>query len=169
VPLDDLANRLDGATALDPAVDAYAAVADRVVPKGPVRDVLQGSWLGHPLHPLLTDLAIGFWTSASVLDLTGRRGRWAADAMLVLGTVSALPTVAAGIADWTAMPRDKQRTGVVHAASNAVATALYTASIVARARGRRGRGVALQLAGTSAATLGGFLGGHLAFATSSDT
>jgi uncharacterized membrane protein len=149
---------------LDPVVDAVADVVNRNLPPGPVRDALQGTWLGHPLHPLLTDLALGFWTSGFVLDFVpGKRFRPAADLMYLLGTVSAVPTVAAGLADWIELDRPRQRTGVVHAGANAVATGLYAWSLAARARGRRGRGVLLALGGATAATVGGYLGGHLAF------
>ncbi len=154
----------DHVEALDPVVDAVAVAVDRNLPPGPARDALQGTWLGHPLHPLLTDLAIGFWTSGFVLDFVpGRRFRPAADLMYALGVASAIPTVAAGVADWIELDRPRQRTGVVHATANTVATGLYVWSLGARARGRRGRGVVLALAGATAATVGGYLGGHLTF------
>src|SRR5262245_66303584 len=48
-----------------------------------VRDFLHGTWLGHPLHPVLTDVPLGAWTVATVLDLTRseerRVGREAGD------------------------------------------------------------------------------------------
>ena len=63
-------------------------------------------WLGHPLHPLLTDLPIGFWTSAFVLDLVGGPGSRDASRQLVAwGVVSAVPTAAAGLADWPGLDR----------------------------------------------------------------
>jgi uncharacterized membrane protein len=127
------------------------------------RDALSGDWLGHPLHPSLTDLPIGFWTSASLLDLAGRRTRRAATVMVGLGVATAVPTAAAGLVDWGSLDPKKQRVAVVHAAANAAATSLYAASFLQRVRGRRGRGVALALAGMAVATAGGYLGGHLAF------
>jgi nitrite reductase/ring-hydroxylating ferredoxin subunit/uncharacterized membrane protein len=163
VDLSRIAERLEDQPALDRLVDPLETLAG-LVPPGEVKDLLHGVWLGHPLHPLLTDLPIGFWTSAFVLDLVGgRKGQPAADALVALGVVSALPTAAAGLADWSELSRPDQRSGAVHAAANLTATALYAWSFVARRRGRRLRGVALGMAGSAAATVGGFLGGHLTF------
>src|SRR5438552_15566657 len=67
----------------------------------PGRDVktfLNGTWLGHPLHPVLTDLPIGAWTSALFLDAFGMCR--AADSAVGLGILSAIPTALAGMADW---------------------------------------------------------------------
>jgi uncharacterized membrane protein len=128
-----------------------------------LRDALSGDWLGHPLHPALTDLPIGFWTSASLLDLAGRRARRAATVMVGLGVATAAPTAAAGLVDWGSLDPKKQRVAVVHAGANLVATGLYAASFMKRLGGRRGAGVALALAGMAVATAGGYLGGHLAF------
>ena len=156
--------RLEAVDALDRAVEPVEQAVGRVLPRGGVKDVLHGVWLGHPLHPLLTDLPIGFWTSAFTLDLLGgRRSRSAADLLVGLGVMSALPTAAAGVADWSELNRPERRSGLVHAAANLAATALYGLSFVARRRGRRGAGVMLAMAGASAATVGGFLGGHLSF------
>lgn len=130
---------------------------------GRYRPWLRGDWLGHPLHPALTDLPIGFWTAAFVLDFTGKRQRRAADLMVALGVVTAVPTAAAGLADWSAMEDPKRRSGLIHAAANLAATAIYTASLVARLRGHRLKGVALALLGSALATAGGYLGGHLVF------
>jgi nitrite reductase/ring-hydroxylating ferredoxin subunit/uncharacterized membrane protein len=164
VDIRNVGERLEGAAAIDVVATPLHKVVSTVLPPGPAKDALHGVWLGHPLHPLLTDLPIGFWTSAWVLDIVGgRRSRAAADALVGLGVVSALPTIVAGWADWSELHRPERRTGVVHAAANALATALYASSYLARRRGERARGVALGMAGAAAATVGGFLGGHLSF------
>jgi uncharacterized membrane protein len=156
---------IEESEALDGPAEKVERVARAVARPGTVHDVLTGVPLGHALHPLMTDLPIGFWTSASVLDLVGgRRSRPAADLMLALGTLSAVPTVATGLAEFLHADRAARRVAVVHVAANAAGTALYAASTVSRLRGRRARGVALALAGAAAATLGGYLGGHLATA-----
>ena len=37
----------------------------------PVLELMHGGrWLGHPLHPALSDLPIGFWAGSMLLDLT---------------------------------------------------------------------------------------------------
>ncbi len=165
-PLVPSPESLAGEPALDDAVEKVARVAEVVAPPGPRRDALQGAWLGHPVHPALTDLVIGFWTSAFVLDFVPvRRLRAASDAFVFLGLVAAGPTVATGLADWTGLDRPHKRIGVVHAGANALAAGCYGLSLIARLRGRRARGIALSTLGASLATVGGYLGGHLAFAT----
>ncbi len=144
-----------------------SAVRDAVQP-GPVRDALSGRALGHALHPLMTDLPIGTWTSASLLDAIGGRGAdRAARRLIGVGIAAALPTAATGLLDWSdTEPADDEvrRVGIVHAASNVAALALYSASLVARRRGATGRGRLLGLAGAAALGVGGHLGGHLSYA-----
>lgn len=127
-----------------------------------IKDALHGVWLGHPLHPALSDLPIGAWTSASLLDVTGTNPR-TATALVGVGVMAAVPTAAAGLADWSELHTDQQRVGVVHATANSVALVLYSASLVNRLRGHRGRGRLLGLLGYAAASAGAGLGGHLAF------
>ncbi len=155
---------LEDRTDLDGAVDALRSLADDALPEGGTRDALQGQWLGHPVHPVMTDLVIGFWTSAFFLDFFPvKRVRAASDLFVALGLVSVLPTVATGLADWTDLDRPKQRVGVVHAGANAVAAGLYAISLANRVRGRRARGITFGMLGAGVMTVGGFLGGYLAF------
>jgi len=154
----------------DPALDGPAItvqrVADRILGDGSLARALQGDWLGHPLHPVLTDLPIGFWTSAFVLDLCGgRAGARAARQMVAWGVLCALPTAAAGAADWREMDAEARRVGAVHAALNTGAIALYVWSWKARRRHRL-RGVLLGFAGATAATAAAYLGGELVFPSS---
>ena len=130
-----------------------------------LKRALSGAWLGHPLHPALTDLPIGFWTSAWVLDIVGGKGSRDASRLLVgLGVLSAVPTAASGISDWTDLADDgKRRLGVVHASANSLAFVSYVASWTARRRGEHGRGVAWGMAGATFATVAGYLGGRLAY------
>src|SRR5205085_8084212 len=117
----------------------------------PLKDVLSGTWLGHPLHPMLTDLPIGFWTSAFTLDLLGgRASRRAARRLVAWGVVCAVPTALSGAADWSDTVDAERRVGFVHAAANTAAVLCYTASWVQRRRGRHWRGVAFGLAGATA-------------------
>lgn len=156
--------RLEATDALDRVARPAHRAASAVLPRGQVKDSLHGVWLGHPLHPALTDLPIGFWTSAFVLDLVGgRSARPAADALIGIGVAAAVPTAAAGLADWSELNEPERRAGIVHAIANVAATALYGLSFLARRNGHRSRGVMLAMAGATAATAGGFLGGHLTF------
>lgn len=149
--------------ALDRVAALAASVNRRVVGDGRLADLLRGTWLGHPLHPVLTDLPIGFWTSAMVLDLAGgRRAAPAARALVGCGVLSAVPTAAAGAVDWRDMDGTPRRVATVHAGVNAAALALYAWSWAAR-RHHRVLGIALGVAGATVATVGGYLGGELVF------
>ena len=159
------AGRLEQATALDPAARAVTAAVQAVLPAGPVKDALHGRWLGHPVHPLLVAVPIGLWSGVSLLDLTPGDSRLAARRLVGAGVLSVLPTAAAGYADWSelgAFERPK-RVGLVHAAANAVTTAVYAASWLARRRGEEARGRGLALLGLVGLGVGGYLGGHLAY------
>ncbi len=111
---------------------------------------------------MLTDLPIGFWTSAWVVDILGReRDRDAARMLIGAGVLCAVPAALSGAADWSDTEGASRRVGVVHAVVNSSALALYAGSWIARRRGHHGSGVALSWAGATFATVGGFLGGHL--------
>ena len=164
----DLADRLESLDALDaPAHRIGKAVRD-AVPAGAVKDTLSGVQIGHALHPLLTDLPIGTWTSATILDLLGGRGaRGAADLLVAAGLAATPATVATGLTDWADSEFGNagvRRAGLLHAALNTVSVGLMTASLVARRRGARARGTLLSLAGVGVLGAGGWLGGHLSYA-----
>jgi nitrite reductase/ring-hydroxylating ferredoxin subunit/uncharacterized membrane protein len=162
--LHGIATRLGAVSGLDRVATPAAGFVKRTLGHGPVKDALSGTWLGHPLHPLLTDIPIGSFTSATVLDVVGgRRARGAADSLVALGLVSAVPTALAGTADWSDTYGHDQRVGVVHAASNALGLAFYASSLRARRRGARARGTVLALLGMTSMTVGGYLGGYLAY------
>ena len=157
--------QLEDATAIDAAVDAVAPTIHSVFGTGTRAAVLRGEWLGHAIHPLLTDLVLGTWTSATLLDLFGgTKSAAAAQQLIGAGLVAVGPTAWTGWAEWSAAgPRDK-RVGLVHAVANGVAISLYATSYVARRRGRHGAGVRLAIAGAAFSGLGGYLGSHLALA-----
>src|SRR5215210_6979403 len=162
---------VEALAALEPLDGPARTVAKRVrdaVPAGPVKDALSGTWLGHALHPLLTDLPIGTWTSAVLLDwLGGDASKDAADRLIALGIAFALPASATGVTEWAdsePASAEVRRVGAVHAAANAGATALFGASLAARRSGSRGAGRLLALAGAGVLGASGFLGGHLAYA-----
>lgn len=160
--VEDLLSRVEKTEALD-RVGEPVSNAIRAVPR-PVKDVLNGTWLGHPAHPMLTDIPIGAWTSAFFLDLFGGSStRRAARALVGVGTLAALPTAAAGWADWVDIAKRDRRIGLVHAAANVGAVTIYGLSYLARRRGAQGRGVVLGFMGAAVASFGGHVGGHLSF------
>ncbi len=128
-------------------------------PDHPIRSTV----LGHSLHPVLTDLPLGAWVSATLVDVVGGRGgRPAATRLVGIGLLTAMPTAYAGFADWTLLEGSDRRVGAVHALGNDVAIGLFAASLVARLRGRHARGVRLAVLGNLATAGAGYLGGHLA-------
>ena len=147
---------------IDGAAGVLQAVADGVVRSDGLDRALRGSWLGHALHPLLTDFPLGAWMSASFLDLFGGRdARGPAQRLIGFGLLAATPTIAAGLAEWRGTRGGARRVGVVHAAVNATATVLYGSSWLARRRGSHRLAVGLGVGGGVVATLGGYIGGHL--------
>jgi nitrite reductase/ring-hydroxylating ferredoxin subunit len=154
--------RLENASPLDPVVKTVRKIVNRALGPQPVRDLLHGLWLGHPVHPMLTDLPIGAWTSAAVLDVVPGTGP-AASTLIATGCAAAVPTAVTGWADWSQLHPQQQRVGLVHAISNVVGLGLFTASLAARARGATMRGKLLSYAGLGAVMGGGYLGGHLVF------
>ena len=166
-PVDPLIDAVEGAEALDGPAKAIGEKVRAVFGPGTVRDTLAGTWLGHALHPLLTDVVVGSWTSASLLVLLGVSDSAAVEKLIGIGIASYAPTAVTGTIDWAdseATDDRVRRMGLVHAASNATALGLYAASLRARRRGDYGRGKALGFAGLAVMGVGGFLGGHLAYA-----
>ncbi|HEY6533900.1 MAG TPA: DUF2231 domain-containing protein [Acidimicrobiales bacterium] len=161
-PLLDLTLRLEHESRLDPVVDQIEGAVEPILGKPTTKALLGGRWLGHAVHPLLTDLPIGFWTSATVLDLVGgQRSAAAAQRLVGLGVLSAVPTAVTGWSDWLSLDRPLRRVGVVHAASNGAALGLYSLSWLARRKGHHASGIVLGLLGGAVASGAGHLGGHM--------
>jgi nitrite reductase/ring-hydroxylating ferredoxin subunit/uncharacterized membrane protein len=160
--LHELTERLEHLDALDGPAGTIAGLVSKLLPHGPVKDLLSGVPLGHAAHPMLTDVPIGLWISASLLDLLGREeDAPAVERLIALGLVAAAPTAAAGLSDWSDTYAGEQRVGLLHAAGNTTAVVLFASSLWARKRGRRSLGTVLGLAGAGATVVGGYLGGHL--------
>src|SRR3954470_16059345 len=141
------ARAVSGLSQLDPVAKKLGKFArDATKPKR-LKEALSGSWLGHPLHPVLTDVTIGTLTSAVLLDWLGGRDNGPASRRLIgIGLLSAVPVVATGYSDWgdTEVASDTvRRVGIVHAAANATAASLFAASWAARRAGADGRLLAL--------------------------
>jgi nitrite reductase/ring-hydroxylating ferredoxin subunit/uncharacterized membrane protein len=164
-PLEPLIRRVESAEALDAPAKAVGRFIRNKVAQGKNKELLSGTWLGHAVHPMLTDVVIGSFISASVLDvLAGREGNKASKRLIALGIAAYTPTALTGLNDWadSEVADDRiRRAGAVHALTNATAAWLYAASLVARRRGARGAGVVFSTAGASMLMAGGYLGGHL--------
>ena len=156
--------RLERVKALDRVAKPVAKVVGQAVQPRIVRNLLSGTNLGHPLHPMLTDVPIGAWGMSALLDTVGGRdAEPAADLLVGVGVLTAVPTAASGLNDWSDTQGAETRVGLVHAGANSLALSLYLASLAGRARGHRGLGKALGLAGLGTLMAGGYLGGYLSF------
>jgi nitrite reductase/ring-hydroxylating ferredoxin subunit len=152
---------VEAAGVLDAPAKALGKWVRAALGREPLKDALSGTWLGHAVHPLLTDVVIGAFLSSTLLDLLGGDGDERARRRLIgAGIAAAAPTVLTGANDWAdTEPADDgvRRAGLVHAVSNATAVVLYAGSLA-----RSGRTAsALRLGGAGALMVGGHLGGHL--------
>ena len=154
--------RLEDASSLDRPVQALEPSISAWFGSGTRGSVLRGEWLGHAVHPLLTDVVLGTWTSASILDLLGGP-EWSAPAQTLIGTglLAAGPTAWTGWAEWSQAGSRDKRVGLVHAVTNGLAISAYAASWLARRRGQHGAGARLALLGAAVSSAGAYLGGHL--------
>lgn len=159
-----LVEQLEATEAIDAVADPLQRAVSDLLPPGPVKDALSGTWLGHPLHPLLIAGPIGLWTSATLLDLLGgRTSRDAARRLVGLGVLAAVPTAASGASDWADTVRSSKRVGLVHAAFNYAALGAFFGSWRARRKGKHSKGVGLALIGDACVAVSGYLGGHLSY------
>jgi len=133
-----------------------------------VKNFLHGTWIGHPLHVILTDIPIGAWTTAIVfdaLDSMSRRRRYtlAADAAVTLGLVGAVGAAATGLTDWQDLDPPARRIGLVHGLLNVASVALFAGSLFARRRGNRTSGRGLAALGYAVSMAAARLGGNLVY------
>nr|MDQ2815070.1 (2Fe-2S)-binding protein [Actinomycetota bacterium] len=113
-----LAERIERAHALDPVIQELSDTVVQALPAGARTDALHGVPFGQPAHPALVRLPLGCWTSAVLLEAF--RGTERASGMLIAaGLAGTAPAAATGLADWSALHRDQQRVGLVHAVCQA--------------------------------------------------
>ena len=159
-----LVRGVERASVLDRVAEPVRALVQRVVAPTPIRNLLSGTNLGHPLHPMLTDVPIGAWTLAAMLDAVGgRKSEKAADLLIGAGIAAAVPTAASGLNDWSDTVDRDTRVGLVHAAANTTALCVFAGSLVARLSGARQVGKALCRFGCGVLVVAGYLGGHLSY------
>jgi uncharacterized membrane protein len=135
---------------------------------GPLRSLLRGAFLGHPLHPALTDVPVGAWTVGVLFDLLDLLRpnpglRYGADAAHAVGLAGAAGAAVTGLAEWSDTDGAARRVGFVHGLTNTTVAGLFGASLVARARGARPLGVGLAAVGYLLAAFSAWLGGELVF------
>jgi nitrite reductase/ring-hydroxylating ferredoxin subunit/uncharacterized membrane protein len=152
---------------LQPAIAGALGADGSIGPK--VADLLHGTWLGHPLHVVLTDVPLGSWTAAAVLDVLEEKtgssamGR-GADAAIALGLAGAAGAAITGLADWSQIGGGQpRRIGLAHGLLNATATACYVTSLCLRRTHSRRAGRRFALLGLMVSSVAAYLGGHLVF------
>lgn len=132
-----------------------------------VKNALHGTWLGHPVHSAITDVPVGSWATAAVLDLleAGGQKQYAAgaDAAVAVGLVGAVGSAVTGLTDWSDTDGKAQRVGALHGLLNITAAALYTGSYIARKNRSRGLGRALGFAGFGIVLASAYLGGAISY------
>jgi nitrite reductase/ring-hydroxylating ferredoxin subunit/uncharacterized membrane protein len=164
-------DRLARDTRLDALADVVQPVVQRALDGDPLRkaigDLLHGTWLGHPLHPLVTDIPIGAWTVGAFADLLAlggdERAAFAGDAATAIGVAGAFASALSGWAEWSDTKDDPRRLGIAHAACNGAAVTLYLGSLALRATKRRGAATIAALLGYACVGAGGYLGGELSY------
>jgi nitrite reductase/ring-hydroxylating ferredoxin subunit/uncharacterized membrane protein len=132
-----------------------------------IRDLLHGTFFGHPLHPPLTDIPIGAWSVAAACDVLGVFGvagyRDAAGIAIAVGAAGAVGAAVAGLADWSDTVDEPQRLGMLHGILNGAALTTYVVSLIARRRGAIRFGIFSGFTGYGLMSLAAYLGAELSF------
>ena len=161
-------DRVSDSSALDKAIEPVRTAVQAALRPQALKDFLHGTWLGHPLHPVLVQVPVGSWISAGLLDAVPPM-RPAATLLIGTGVAASVPAALSGAADWSEQDPGVRRLGAIHAAANTVALGLYVGSLLARSKGRGGLGRVLSYAGLGVAGGSAAIGGHLSYAQSSGT
>jgi nitrite reductase/ring-hydroxylating ferredoxin subunit/uncharacterized membrane protein len=133
-----------------------------------VRNFLNGTWLGEPLHVVLTDLPVGAWTVAMVFDALDatfdrREFRRAADASIAVGIAGAACAAATGLADWSDVDPPARRLGMIHGLLNLGGTALFVTSLLLRRNKARKSGRVAGILGYAVMSYAANLGGKMVY------
>jgi nitrite reductase/ring-hydroxylating ferredoxin subunit/uncharacterized membrane protein len=139
------------------------------VPGKKVKNFLNGVWLGHALHPVLTDVPVGCWTVTVALDLLSGAKEDSelaagADAALGLGILGAFGAAVAGITDWSDTVGEERHTGLIHMLLNVGGLSAFSLSwLLRRNKGQRKLAVAISTAAYGLTAYSAYLGGELVF------
>jgi nitrite reductase/ring-hydroxylating ferredoxin subunit/uncharacterized membrane protein len=133
-----------------------------------IKDILNGVWLGHVIHPLLVAIPIGSWTATTFLDIVWLADQdegvaKSADITMWLGIGGAVASATTGLTNWVDTDGPDQRTGILHALINSSALSLNLASAILRLTGQRRLAIMLALGAYGLVSYSGYLGGELAY------
>jgi nitrite reductase/ring-hydroxylating ferredoxin subunit/uncharacterized membrane protein len=132
-------------------------------PIRPVKDLLNGRWLGHPLHAASTDLPIGLLLASVILDVVGQPT--AADIVLVATVVSMVASALSGLADYSDTEGKALTRATLHATLMTISLVALIASVAIRAGAPDDRTIpiAISIAALLVVTAGAFVGGDVVF------
>jgi nitrite reductase/ring-hydroxylating ferredoxin subunit/uncharacterized membrane protein len=138
-------------------------------PNRRIKDILNGTWLGHALHPVFTDIPLGAWSCTMVLDLVSNNGESkgiarGADITMALGIAGATAAAVTGATDWSDLVGMDRRVGLMHGLLNSGILLINIGSLAMRLTGRRRAGITLSTVGYLASLCSAYLGGELSFA-----
>src|SRR5215469_9933185 len=133
-----------------------------------IRNFLNGTWLGEPLHVVLKDVPIGAWTVAmffDAFDSIGGNGEFAlaAEASIAIGILGAAGAAATGLTDWSDVDPPARKMGLLHGVLNIGATALFTTSLLLRRNKTRVGGRVAAALGYALMTYSAHLGGKMVY------
>jgi len=133
-----------------------------------IRNFLNGTWLGEPLHVVLKDVPIGAWTVAMFFDVFDSSGRsrefaLAAEASIAIGILGAVGAAATGLTDWSDVDPPARKMGLLHGLVNVGATALFTTSLLLRRNKSRAGGRVAAALGYALMTYSAHLGGKMVY------
>jgi len=133
-----------------------------------IRNFLNGTWIGEPLHVILTDVPIGAWTAALVfdgLDLISNRSEFAtaADTSIAIGLAGGVCAAITGVADWSDVDPPARRMGMIHGLLNVSAASLFASSLIVRKKKSRTKGRIFAAMGFAVMTVAARLGGKMVY------
>src|SRR3954447_13538484 len=155
-------DRVADVATFDKAIEPARRAVQAVLKPQALRDFLHGTWLGHPLHPVLVQVPVGSWASAGLLDAIPPL-RPAATVLIGTGVATAVPAALSGAADWSEQATGVRRLGAIHAVLNTAALGLYVGSLVARGKGLGTLGRVLSYSGLGIAGGSAAIGGHMSY------
>lgn len=137
------------------------------------KTLLHGTWLGHPLHPAITDVPIGAWLLAVIFDIvwlvSPAASVWAArgaEVAVIVGILGAIGAAVTGLADWSDSYGAERTVGLYHAGLNSLALILFIISAALRLGTSDGGSVAaviLDIVGVVSVLVAAYLGGDMVF------
>jgi nitrite reductase/ring-hydroxylating ferredoxin subunit/uncharacterized membrane protein len=137
------------------------------------KSLLSGTWLGHPLHPAITDVPIGAWLIAAIFDIlwliSPSANAWAAfaaTAAVLIGILAAIAAAVTGLADWSDTYGAERTVGLYHAGLNTLALVLYIVSFFLRLSVPNGQHISaavIGFVGLVSVLAAAFFGGDMVF------